>query len=87
MQASACEFMELILRSIKANEKLLTEILHLIIWPIVNTLRIAIDNQNPALQVILLNLLKVILFENEREFYNGDMKVNGPFKYSATRLF
>jgi hypothetical protein len=79
--------MELILRSINQHPDWLTEILHLIIGPVVNTLKIAIDNQNPALQVIILNLLKVILFENEVHFFNVNMGENNPFYHNAIRLF
>lgn len=68
VNASACEFMELILRSISAYADLCTEIMHLILEKLIETLRVAIDNRNDAQQVILLNLLKVILFENERLF-------------------
>ena len=57
------------------------------ISPVVKTLRVAIDNQNPAQQVILLNLLKVILFENETYFFKSDMTDKDPFKHSAIRLF
>lgn len=36
---------------------------HIIIMPVVKTLRQSIDSDNVAQQVHLLNLLKVILFE------------------------
>ena len=68
VKASACEFMELILNSIKDFSDLEREIKHMIIGPIIKTLRTAIDNKNDAEQVHLLNLLRVILFEGE--FYN-----------------
>lgn len=38
------------------------EIAHIIIDPILKTFRQVIDNQNHAMQVHLLNLLKVIFF-------------------------
>ena len=48
VNASACEFMELILRSINQYKELVQEITHLIIKPVVKTLRCAIDNSNNA---------------------------------------
>ena len=63
MNASACEFMEQILRAINQYKDLSQEITHLIITPIVKTLRTSIDNSNNAQQVHILNLLRVILFE------------------------
>ena len=46
--------------------------MHLIITPIIKTLRTAIDNSNNAQQVHVLNLLRVILFECN--FYNPNLK-------------
>ena len=46
-----------------------TEIMHMVINPLCLNLRQAIDKGNAAQQAILLNLLKVILFENESLFY------------------
>ena len=65
VKASACEFMELILNSIKDFADLEREIKHLIVGPIIKTLRTALDNKNDAEQVNLLNLLRVVLFEGE----------------------
>ena len=48
VNASACEFMELILRSVNQYKDLVQEITHLIIRPVVRTLRCAIDNSNNA---------------------------------------
>jgi hypothetical protein len=82
--------MELVIRSISQYSDLCTEILHLIIRPLVSTLRTAIDNQNAAQQVILLNLLKVILFENERLFFSPDFRQKDEsrrYAESARRLF
>ena len=62
--------MELIIRSISQYEIICTDIIHLIIGRLVQTLRVAIDSKNDAQQVILLNLLKVILFEHEKLFYS-----------------
>jgi len=68
VNASACEFMELVIRSISHFNDLCTDIIHLIIDRLVQTLRVAIESNNDAQQVILLNLLKVILFEHEKQF-------------------
>lgn len=72
VKASACEFMELILNSIKDFSDLVREIKHLIVGPIAKTLRTAIDNKNDAEQVHLLNLLRVILFDGE--FYSKSLE-------------
>ena len=62
--------MELVIRSVsQVGPGYCTEIMHLVIQPLYINLRSAIDNSNAAQQVILLNLLKVILFENESLFY------------------
>jgi len=71
VKASASEFMELILNSIKDFPDLEREIKHLIVSPLVKTLRTAIDNKNDAEQVHLLNLLRVIMFEGE--FYSSKL--------------
>ena len=63
--------MELILNSIKDFPDLEREIKHLIVSPLVKTLRTAIDNKNDAEQVHLLNLLRVIIFEGE--FYSSKL--------------
>lgn len=55
--------MELILKSVQPYKDLANEIAHVIIMPVVKTLRQSIDNGNVAQQVHLLNLLKVIFFE------------------------
>jgi hypothetical protein len=73
VKASACEFMELLLNSVKDLPDLSREIKHLIINPVITTLRNAIDNRNDAEQVHLLNLLKVILFEGE--FYSQKLRI------------
>ena len=76
VSASACEFMELIIRSVSQYDKAATDIIHLIIGRLVQTLRVAIDNKNEAQQVILLNLLKVILFEHEKLFFSKNFRGN-----------
>ena len=62
INATACEFMELILKSLqKKQPHLLTELTHLIIYPLSKALEQAIKNRNNSLQVHLLNLLRVLL--------------------------
>jgi len=63
--------MELILQSIKDYSDLEREIKHLIVGPIIKTLRTALDNKNDAEQVNLLNLLRAVLFEGE--FFSGKL--------------
>jgi hypothetical protein len=48
VNASACEFMELVMKSIQSRTLLSVEITHLIINPLVRALRLAINNQNNA---------------------------------------
>ena len=92
VNASATEFMELVIRSISQYSGLCSEIMHMIIQPLVATLRTSIDNENAAQQVILLNLLKVILFENERLFFSprflqSEKEATREHAESARRLF
>jgi hypothetical protein len=68
VNASACEFMELLLKSVQEYRALSTELSHLLIEPLVETLKQAIINNNSALQVHLVHLLKV-LFEGNTFFY------------------
>lgn len=65
VKASASEFMELVLNSIKELKDLSREVKHLISLPLIRTLRQAIDTQNDAEQVHLLNLLRTVLFQGE----------------------
>jgi hypothetical protein len=55
--------MEQVMKSIFSKTTLSIEITHLIIRPLVNALRQAINNKNNAQQVHLLNLLQVIIIE------------------------
>lgn len=55
--------MELILKSLEQHKETSNEIAHFIIDPILRTFRQVIDNKNHAMQVHLLNLLKVIFFQ------------------------
>lgn len=83
--------MELIIRSIsQVSPDYCTEIMHMVIKPLCLNLRSAIDNKNAAQQVILLNLLKVILFENESLFYKTQSRSDPSnlfYSNSARRLF
>lgn len=64
VNASACEFMELVLKSLEQHKKESADISHLIIRPILKTFRQNIENKNNAMQVNMLNLLKVLLFQS-----------------------
>lgn len=55
--------MELILKSLETHKEMANEIAHVIIDPILKTFRQVIDNQNYAMQVQIMNLLKVIFFQ------------------------
>ena len=54
--------MELILKSLENHPEISNKIAHLIVDPILRTFNQVIDNQSNAMQVHLLNLLKVIFF-------------------------
>ena len=62
VNATACEFLEMILKSSKESYAA-SKVAHEIIWRIVKALGTAIDKHDNAMQVQLLNLIKVILFE------------------------
>ena len=80
--------MELIIRSISQYKTMCTEIIHLIIERLVLTLRVAIDSKNDAQQVILLNLLKVVLFEHEKLFYSASFReASNRYHFNAKGLF
>jgi hypothetical protein len=49
VNASACEFMELILKSLESHPKTSNEIAHIIVDPILRTFKQVIDNQNHAM--------------------------------------
>jgi hypothetical protein len=63
VNASACEFMELVMKSIHNKVSLSTEITHLIIGFLVKALRQAIDSKNNAQQVHLINLIQAIVID------------------------
>lgn len=62
VNATACEFLELILKSSKDSERA-AEVGHEIISRILKALSTTIEKKDNAMQVQILNLLKVILFE------------------------
>ena len=62
VNATACEFLELILKSSKESDTA-SKIAHEIIKRIQNALSIAVEKHDNAMQVQLLNLIKVMLFE------------------------
>mmetsp|Transcript_39177 Transcript_39177/g.37564 ORF Transcript_39177/g.37564 Transcript_39177/m.37564 type:complete len:128 (-) Transcript_39177:2670-3053(-) len=63
--------MELILKSLELHKEQANEIAHLIIDPILKTFRQVIDNQKNAMQVHMLGLLKVILFQCNFDSYES----------------
>ena len=88
VNATASEFMELMIRAVsQVGPDYCMEIMHMVIKPLCSNLRTAIDNQNDAQQVILLNLLKVILFEHESLFYKSRSRdeAHNHFYFQAAR--
>jgi len=62
VNATACEFLELLLRNSK-EKPIAPQMAHIIVDPILKALYTSINKRDNAMQVQLLNLLKVILFE------------------------
>ena len=74
MNASACEFMELLLKQVQKHTAQANKIAHIIMVPLINTFYHVIDNKNNAMIVNLINLLEIIFKEcnfqgNEGEIY------------------
>jgi len=63
VNASACEFMELILKQVQKYSDISNKIAHLIITPLINTFHHVIVKKNFAMQVNIINLLDLILNE------------------------
>ena len=72
VNSNACELMEILLRTMYYDKALSQEITHLIIDPVVNTLRLAIENDNTAQQIQLLQLVKVVL--TKCHFWSAKLK-------------
>ena len=62
VNATACEFLELLLKNSKEKD-MAAKTAHIIIDMIMKVLQLAINKKDNAMQVQLLNLLNVILFE------------------------
>ena len=63
VNASACEFMELILKQVQKYGVKSNKIAHTIIGPLINTFYHVIEKKNYAMQVNIINLLDLILNE------------------------
>jgi hypothetical protein len=63
VNASACEFMELILKQVQRDPLVSYRIAHMIIKPLINTFYTVIENNNYAMMVNIINLLDLILNE------------------------
>jgi hypothetical protein len=63
VNASACEFMELILKQVEKYSTISNKIAHIIIKPLIETFYHVIKNKNYAMQVNIINLLDLILNE------------------------
>lgn len=63
MNASACEFMELILKQVQKYPSHSNKIAHQIIGPLINSFHHCIIKKNFAMQVNIINLLDLILNE------------------------
>ena len=61
MNASACEFMELILKQAEKYFSFSNKITHIIIKPLIDTFYHIIEKKNYAMQVNIINLLYSIL--------------------------
>ena len=63
VNASACEFMELLLKQVQKYSNVANKIAHHIAGPLVNTFYHVISNNNNAMQVNIINLLEIIFQE------------------------
>ena len=60
VNASACEFMELILKQVEKHGNISNRIAHMIVKPLIDTFHHLIEKNNYAMQVNILNLLHLI---------------------------
>lgn len=72
VNSNACELMEILLRTMYHDKVLSQEITHLIIDPIISTLRLAIENDNTAQQLQLVQLIKIML--TKCHFWSAKLK-------------
>ena len=63
VNASACEFMELILKQVEKYSSFSNKISHIIIEPLIDTFYNVILKKNYAMQVNIINLLDLIFKE------------------------
>jgi hypothetical protein len=75
VNASACEFMDLLLKSVSQYPQISNKIAHLIIEPLTATLHHTIERNNHAMQVNMINLLDLVL---NHCYIQGDFKSSGP---------
>ncbi len=75
--------MELILKNLEPNREISNEIAHIIIDPLLKTFKQVIDNQTHAMQVHLLNLLKVIFSQCHFEIVESKQDCERIFKDST----
>ena len=72
VNSNACELMEILLRTMSSDKALSREITHLIFDPIISTLRLAIENDNTAQQLQLVQLIKIML--TKCHFWSAKLK-------------
>ena len=63
VNASACEFMELILKQVEKYSSISNKISHIIVQPLIETFYHVIKKKNYAMQVNIINLLDLIFNE------------------------
>jgi len=63
VNASACEFMELILKQVEKYSSISNKISHIIVKPLIETFYHVIKKKNHAMQVNIINLLDLIFNE------------------------
>lgn len=63
VNASACEFMELIIKQVEKHGKVSTKVAHIVIKPLIDTFYHLIQKKNYAMQVNIINLLHIVLNE------------------------
>jgi hypothetical protein len=78
VNASACEFLELILKQVEKYSTHSHRIAHIIIEPLINTFHHVIEKKNYAMQVNIINLIDLIL--NEGNFQGSKGDTNSAFK-------
>jgi hypothetical protein len=61
VNASACEFMDLLMKQVNQYPDISNKIAHLIIEPLIATLHRTIESNNHAMQVNMINLLDLVL--------------------------